>query len=210
MLRSPNRALGLGQVTAHNGWDARVHPSEQSTSGRGRKSAKLHKQRLRPHTEVLYLGGPGLYQPFQALSNILIFLGYRMVFAKTIWGFFGELSSAHYHGTMHRSQYETELHRIVHSSTMWSRKWHRQEGISYIKQRVLLRPACDSPVLKHFSSTSHWLGIQNPPLEIWETEEVKPILGTVQKPNKWIQDQPSAVKASSLVLPQSSLWTHHH
>jgi hypothetical protein len=30
MLRSPNRGLGLGHVTAHRGQDARVHPSEQS------------------------------------------------------------------------------------------------------------------------------------------------------------------------------------
>jgi hypothetical protein len=34
---------------------------------------------------------------------------------------------------------------------MWSIKWQRLESISCIKQRVLLRQACVSPVTKHFS-----------------------------------------------------------
>jgi hypothetical protein len=45
---------------------------------------------------------------------------------------------------------------------MWSRKWHRLEGISCVKQRVLLIPACDSLV----PNISDWLVIQNPPLGI--------------------------------------------
>jgi hypothetical protein len=40
VLRSPNRALGLGQVTAHKIQDARVHPSEQSQPRVEKKKCK--------------------------------------------------------------------------------------------------------------------------------------------------------------------------
>jgi hypothetical protein len=38
---------------------------------------------------------------------------------------------------------------------MWSRKWQRLDVISCIKQRVLFRPICDSPVTKYFSLASY-------------------------------------------------------
>jgi hypothetical protein len=88
-MRSPNRALGKGYAIAHRGQDARVCPSEQSHP-RAEKNTKLHKQRVRPQNAVMYLGGPGLYQPFRAISYVLILLGSGMPVTNSILGFFAE------------------------------------------------------------------------------------------------------------------------
>jgi hypothetical protein len=87
---------------------------------------------------------------------------------------------------------------------MWSRKWQRLEGISCIKQRVLLRPTCSWTVLKHFSLAS------DPEPTPWDLSNTRsdPLPWRVQKPNNWIQEQTSAVHASSLVPTHSSLGTH--
>jgi hypothetical protein len=51
-------------------------------------------------------------------------------------------------------------------------------------------------VTHHFSSTSHWLWIQNPPLEIWVTEEVIPYQGECK--NQIIESRNSPQQFSSL------------
>jgi hypothetical protein len=59
-------------------------PEQRRTNG------KFHKQQVRPQNAVMYLGAPGLYQPFQAISYVLIFLGSGMPVTNRISGFFGD------------------------------------------------------------------------------------------------------------------------
>jgi hypothetical protein len=59
-------------------------------------------------------------------------------------------------------------------------KWQRLEGISCIKQRVLLlRPGCDSPLPKNFSLA------RDPEPTPWDLSSKRsdPLLARVQKPN---------------------------
>jgi hypothetical protein len=63
----------------------------------------------------------------------------------------------------------------------------------------------DQPVTHQFSSTSHWLGIQNPPLEIWVTEEVKSIPRWVQNQIIQSSNSPQQFRPPSWCLP-SPAW----
>jgi hypothetical protein len=76
-------------------------------------------------------------------------------------------------------------------------------GRDWIKKRVLLRPACDSPVLKHFSPAT------DPEHIPWNLTNRRsdPLPGRVQKPNNWIKEQASTVRPPPWCLP-SPAWEH--
>jgi hypothetical protein len=65
-------------------------------------------------------------------------------------------------------------------------------------------PACDYPVLKHFSLA------RDPEPTPWDLSNRRsdPLPGKVKNPNDWIQQKSLGVQASSLVPTLSSLGTH--
>jgi hypothetical protein len=162
------RAPGWIRLPSGRGLDDRFwlfftdpHPSEKMEWHKA-----LQQLKAQPAT---VLGRGWSLTSASSRSNFLTLLGSGLLVKNSMSAICGELCSAHYPtpGTGH-SRRETELHWITLSSTMWSRKWQRLEGISCIKQRVLLIPARDSLV----PNTSQWLVIQNPPLEIWVTDVI--------------------------------------
>jgi hypothetical protein len=126
------------------------------------QSDKRH-QRLRPQTPELRWEGRVCSSHFRMLVTSSYSPGWDTAHKLTMSGFCSDLSSATIlvPRTGHSSR-ETESHRVALSSTACSRKWRSQEGISCVKQSVLL----GWPLIGQFlqippSSTSHWLVIQD-------------------------------------------------
>jgi hypothetical protein len=186
-------------VSAHRGQDARVCPFEQSHPSVEKKKYKATQAEIQDtnYSDVLQRTGSEptyLSHSYPPLPPTVWNDSYKQHLESSLVrkGLLTHLTP----GTGH-SRKETELHRIAVSNTMWARKWNRLESISCIKHRVLLRPACDLLI----PNTSDWLVIQNPPLEIWVTEEVIPYQGECKNQITAFSNSPQQFRPPHWCLP---------